>query len=669
MSSSKFRRIKPSCGQTSAAASDPSQSTFEGTGSDGRRPRTDKDIPAQSSSPSSKRRKVPDSVTPNACLHCKKARTKCDGNTPCKRCATRVETSACTYEVHIKHTKGELVKQINELRAKDRMTEQILQALSTNEKVPEILKRLSNGEAYSSIVEWLGRSPLVDLEPFSSKESRKSTYAASDHEMGGIGVPFWTKVTTDTSILDHLFQLYFAWVHPIHTLFSEARFADSYGRKTETHCSSVLVDSVCALACCLHTAVDGEEEGIYKRLGARFSDAARKALEPDDSRLTTIQAFAVMHLVDCAHGNALRAVAYLKVATISLPRAASQEVDGFVESWKATFGGIRNLNIEWAQMTFQPPPILESAVYNSTEEADDILDNKNWYPYRFSKEQPDARWSLLATTNREKSKLNAILQDIAMMIYAQRGISISARQFLFQYGRLRTWREQLPDVLSSFEDGNEKVLPHVLYLLVYHSTAIVQLLRPLLDLEGFPSTLVEGAIWEHAQEGLRLLDKYYRRQYTFRYQPFLQMLASLQLIDIIARFFPEGTQESSKNGAEAIEFGMTLLMESRIGFPVARPLQEMLRRSAVECAILLPRNLEELMFSPTSPKRVYDLDDFIGACTSPKYIQPVFEAHSKYSASFSSDWIIERTAYDFPKSTFGVCRLTFPCAKGEVLRV
>ena len=226
------------------------------------------------------------------------------------------------------------------------MTEHILQALSTNEKVPEILERLRNGEAYDSIVEWLGHSPLVDLESLSPRESRNSTYEASDHEMGGIGAPksFWTKVTTDTSILDHLLQLYFAWIHPIHTLFSEARFSDSYGRQNETYCSSVLVDSVCALACSLHTAVDGEE-GIYERLGARFSDAARKALEPDDSRLTTIQAFAVMHLVDCAHGNALRAVAYLKVATLSLPRAVYQENDGFVESWKATFGGIRSLNV------------------------------------------------------------------------------------------------------------------------------------------------------------------------------------------------------------------------------------------------------------------------------------------------------------------------------------
>ncbi|KAL2073463.1 hypothetical protein VTL71DRAFT_10787 [Oculimacula yallundae] len=152
MSSLNLRRIEPSCGQN-VAASDPSQSRFESTGSGSHHPRTDQDIPAESSSPSFKRRRVPDSVTPNAYIHCKKARAKCDGNRPCKRCATRVEIPACTYEVHIKHAKGELVKQISELRAKDHMTEQILQALSTNEKVPQILERLSNSEAYSSIVE------------------------------------------------------------------------------------------------------------------------------------------------------------------------------------------------------------------------------------------------------------------------------------------------------------------------------------------------------------------------------------------------------------------------------------------------------------------------------------------------------------------------------------
>ncbi|KAH9203892.1 hypothetical protein DL95DRAFT_398951, partial [Leptodontidium sp. 2 PMI_412] len=53
-----------------------------------------------------------------------------------------------------------------------------------------------------------------------------------------------------------------------------------------------------------------------------------------------------------------------------------------------------------------------------------ILEDDNWYPYRHANEQPEACRSLLATTNREKSKLMAILQDIATMTYTQRGPSI-----------------------------------------------------------------------------------------------------------------------------------------------------------------------------------------------------------------------------------------------------
>ena len=80
MSSSNFRKIKSSYREphreSCASASNPSQSTSESTGSDPRRPCVDKDIPAESSSSSSKHRRVPGSVTRNACLNCKKARTK-----------------------------------------------------------------------------------------------------------------------------------------------------------------------------------------------------------------------------------------------------------------------------------------------------------------------------------------------------------------------------------------------------------------------------------------------------------------------------------------------------------------------------------------------------------------------------------------------------------------
>jgi hypothetical protein len=72
---------------------------------------------------------------------------------------------------------------------------------------------------------------------------------------------------------------------------------------------------------------------------------------------------------------------------------------------------------------------------------------------------------LLATTNREKSKLTAIIQDVATLMYAHYGPQVSAHHLLQQYGRLVAWREELPGVIGNIENNNSQALPHVLSLL------------------------------------------------------------------------------------------------------------------------------------------------------------------------------------------------------------
>jgi len=227
--------------------------------------------------------------------------------------------------------------------AKDHLSEQIFQALSTDEKVPEIIDRLKNGDTYESIVEWLGRSPTADMEAMSPRESQLSTLDASDHEMGATNLG-WTTVTADTAILDHLFQLYFAWVHPTNTVFSEGHFTADYKRQSDTYCSTVLVNAVCAMACHLHSGSEGDEVD-FEQLGREFGDAARLGMDADDKRITTIQAFAVMFLVGCARGDGLRAASYLKIATNSLPRVVYLEMEGFQQVLRNTARGIRNLNM------------------------------------------------------------------------------------------------------------------------------------------------------------------------------------------------------------------------------------------------------------------------------------------------------------------------------------
>lgn len=70
-----FREIRPSFGESSASISNPSNSTSESTGSGPPKARSGKVIESSSSN-SSKRRRVPESVTRNACVNCKKARAK-----------------------------------------------------------------------------------------------------------------------------------------------------------------------------------------------------------------------------------------------------------------------------------------------------------------------------------------------------------------------------------------------------------------------------------------------------------------------------------------------------------------------------------------------------------------------------------------------------------------
>ena len=125
------------------------------------------------------------------------------------------------------------------------------------------------------------------------------------------------------------------------------------------------------------------------------------------------------------------------------------------------------------------------------------------------------------------------------------------------------------------------------------------------------------------------------------------MFAVLHLTDVLARFFPGGIEGGSKDGPEAIQIGMEVLTQSRSGFPVAGPLQEMLRKSANECAIRLPKNLTDLMAIPRPQKNLYKMDDLIDACTRPNYVQPVDEIRLRYLPSFAADWTVNASSFGF----------------------
>jgi hypothetical protein len=116
-------------------------------------------------------------------------------------------------------------------------------------------------------------------------------------------------------------------------------------------------------------------------------------------------------------------------------------------------------------MTFQVPPTLNTAQFELIKENEEQLGDVNWHFYRFVNDQCPARPGLLATTNREKSRLVEIISDIAIMMYTQQGPQVSAHHVLQQYERLVSWRVKLPSMIGKLESNDSQALPHLLSLL------------------------------------------------------------------------------------------------------------------------------------------------------------------------------------------------------------
>lgn len=239
------------------------------------------------------------------------------------------------------------MKQITELREKDRQTERIHTALRSDVYGPDVFKALREGQPHESIVAWLEResgSPQQDTDGYSPAVDPPHDAYPSAEEMSAMPSTYWTSVKCDPTILRHLFKLYFTWIQPTMTVLSERHFCESYDRQSIDFCSPLLVNAMCALACKLHDHQNAEDD-FFVELGENFTDAFREDFDPADKRITTIQATAVMFMVELSKGSA-RAAAYLKMATDSITEVsalAGTNVPGIV--LKTTIQGIRCLNV------------------------------------------------------------------------------------------------------------------------------------------------------------------------------------------------------------------------------------------------------------------------------------------------------------------------------------
>jgi hypothetical protein len=135
---------------------------------------------------------------------------------------------------------------------------------------------------------------------------------------------------------------------------------------------------------------------------------------------------------------------------------------------------------EWAQMTCQIPVPVEGNGFDKDDPSDAKLDARAWYLYRSSHEEKlSGLPGLIATTNREKSKLIDIIGETTAMLYTLDTTCVNARHVLSLYGRFTKWRNELPDVLKNLGSRKTPALPHILslwYVMALYPVVLVNVL-------------------------------------------------------------------------------------------------------------------------------------------------------------------------------------------------
>lgn len=241
----------------------------------------------------------------------------------------------------------------------------ILDTIGNDGHDREIIRRLRAGESHHTIADWLIRenpdfsnlglqptpqSRLVDVvklfEGQFQKQDGLRPFESSGSELR------WTKVSTSQKLVGHLLDLYFTWVHPVHMLFSEMDFRKDFIDDEEGYCSVPLVNAICAMACNLLEGEHAHEQRSSveaETLRDGFMDEARRTLTPDSyRRMTSVQTFAIMYLVEVSEGKARNAGGYLRSAVDCMNMDHGLQYDEEIK--EITLWGLHTLN------TYNYPP-------------------------------------------------------------------------------------------------------------------------------------------------------------------------------------------------------------------------------------------------------------------------------------------------------------------------
>jgi hypothetical protein len=115
----------------------------------------------------------------------------------------------------------------------------------------------------------------------------------------------WTEVTTDVGFIAHLLRLYFTWSNAFYALVHEEAFYHDMENGETNHCSSLLMNTICAYACHFTDIPSARKDPQDPTTaGDHFFEAAKLQLFNDEvSCLTTVQALALMGIREISAGR------------------------------------------------------------------------------------------------------------------------------------------------------------------------------------------------------------------------------------------------------------------------------------------------------------------------------------------------------------------------------
>lgn len=247
-------------------------------------------------------------------------------------------------EIQRLQRKSEYLEEENDtLGEKNEWIEAIITSLQRDSQGPEIIRRLKSGESHQVIAEWLGRPLTPNIQALSPRSEMQLSKAIEQYHRDLVDNQdprYWTNVTNDSTLIEHLVALYLTWIHPAHMLFDETHFIESFHGCSDTYCSATLVNAICAMSCHLLRGVwenEPDSRAGMESLGKQFLDETKALLNaPEYTKMTVIQTYGIMYLVELGSGHGLMASSYLRLATESLvaknkPEQSSESHE--VASW------------------------------------------------------------------------------------------------------------------------------------------------------------------------------------------------------------------------------------------------------------------------------------------------------------------------------------------------